>query len=47
MNALKLTITLASFNQISLLAERHLQHYKNWALSQIDDRKLLQVERCN
>ena len=39
--------TPTSYSQMALLAERHLQHYENWALSQISERHLLQVQGEN
>lgn len=36
--------TPASYNQMALLADRHLQDYEKWALSQIDQRKLSQIQ---
>lgn len=37
----------AAHSQTGLLAEHHLQNYENWAMSQIDERKLSQVQRDN
>ena len=39
--------TPTSYSQMALLAERHLQHYESWALSQIYERHLLQVQGEN